>query len=534
MRMAGSSTTRDDHRQIASGAGGLAIATFASRALGLVRDTIIASLFTAFQTDCFFLALTIPNVLRRILGEGAINAAVVPVYTDFKEKEAQGAVQAFLQALWGTSATVLGSIAFIGALASPLIVFLYAYGFASLPEKFNLTVNLNRIMFPYIFFIGLTAISAGILNVHRKFFAPALSPSIWNAAVIVFALLLPVHLASCGVDTVYALAAGVMAGGLLQVFYQAILQAGTRTLPAPRIDFRNPGIRKIGRLMAPLLAGFGLYQLDVVLSRLFASFLPEGSVSYLYYGMRLVEFPQGVIFLSLATASLPLLSRLATRGELETLKQTFERTLSLTFFLSIPAAVALTVMARAAICVVFFRGAFDLDMFEPTWMALSLMAPGILGTAGIRITTPVFYAFKDTRTPVVVAGTSLAIYIVSCLALMFPFKHLGLAAALAIAPTSQFIILFILLRRKIGGLKPGRLLPKIGRFSLAAAGMALVMLMIQAQGDWESGGNSLRNILVLLAETGAGLFTYLALTWIMGAREISLMLGLLRKERKSR
>ena len=521
----------DGQREIATGASGVAIATFGSRILGLVRDTIIASLFTAFQTDCFFLAFTIPNVLRRILGEGAINAAVVPVYTDYREKEGPQAIRAFLQALWGTSATVLGSIAVIGALASPLIVALYAYGFASLPEKFELTVSLNRIMFPYIFFVGLTAISAGVLNVHKKFFAPALSPAIWNTTIISFALLLPLYLKSSGIDTIYALAAGVLTGGLLQLLYQTMLQTRTQTLPAPRVRFRNPGIRKIGKLMAPLIAGFGIYQVDILLSRLLASFLPEGSVSYLYYATRLVEFPQGVIFLSLATASLPLLSRLAARGELGALKQTYERTLSMTFFLSIPAAVALMVMARAAICVVFFRGAFDQDMFRPTWMALTLMAPGILGTAGIRITTPVFYAFKDTKTPVKVAGINLAVYITCCLALMFPFKHLGLAAALTIAPTFQFIILFILLRKKIHGLKLGRLAGKITRFSLAAAGMALVMLMIQARGDWEGGGNSLRNILVMLAEVGAGLFTYLALSRIMGTQELKLLRGLLRSRK---
>ena len=519
----------DGQKEIASGASGMAIATFGSRILGLVRDTIIASLFTAFQTDCYFLAFTIPNVLRRILGEGAINAAVVPVYTDYREKEGPEAIRAFLQSLWGTAATVLGSIAVIGALASPLIVALYAYGFASLPEKFDLTVNLNRVMFPYIFFIGLTAISAGVLNVHRKFFAPALSPAIWNTTVISCALLLPLYLKSRGIDTIYALAIGVITGGLAQLLYQTMLQAGTKTMPAPKVDFQNQGIRKIGKLMAPLMAGFGVYQLDILLSRLLASFLPEGSVSYLYYGTRLVEFPQGVIFLSLATASLPLLSRLVARGELGALKQTYERTISLTFFLSIPAAVALLVMAKAAVCVVFFRGAFDQDMFRPTWMTLALMAPGILGTAGVRITTPVFYAFKDTKTPVVVAGINLAIYITCCLALMFPFKHLGLAAALTIAPTSQFIILFILLRKKIGGLKLGRLFFKIARFSLAAAGMALVMIMVQAQGDWESGGNNLRNVLVLLAEVGAGFFTYLALSRIMGAQELKLLGGLLRR-----
>ncbi len=515
--------TGESHREIAAGAGGVALATLASRVLGLVRDTVIASLFTAFQTDCFFMALTIPNVLRRILGEGSLNAAVVPVYTELREREGAARVGRYLKSLWGAALVILGVIAAAGVLASPVVVSLYAWGFKDLPEKFDLTNNLNRIMFPYIALTGLAAVSSGILNVHKKFFTPALSPAIWNAVVIASALLGTGLLAARGVNTVYALALGVMIGGLLQLVYQFFLQGRTNTLPVPAVDFGNEDLKRTLKLMVPLLAGFGIYQVDVLLSRLFASFLPQGSVSYLYYATRLIEVPQGVVFLALGTASLPMMSRLVARGDMDNLRSTYVETLSLTFFVSIPSTVGLMVMAEAVVCAVFFRGAFTGAMFAPTWMALALMCPGILGTAVVRVTSPVFYAFKDTKTPVLVAGVNLVIYIGACLALMGPFRHLGLAAALSIAPITQGIFLVAFLRKKTGRLGLRRLLGNIAKFSLASTGMALVMHALCSYGQWERGGNDVRNIVVMLAAGACGAAVYLFLCALLRVDELRLL-----------
>jgi putative peptidoglycan lipid II flippase len=515
--------TDESHREIAAGAGGVALATQASRVLGLVRDTVIASLFTAFQTDCFFMALTIPNVLRRLLGEGSLSAAVVPVYTELRETQGEARIRQYLKSLWGASLVILCAVSVGGVLASPVVVSLYAWGYTAVPEKFELTSNLNRIMFSYIALTGLAAVSSGILNVHRKFFAPALSPALWNAAVIVAALTGTGLLAARGVNTVYALAAGVMIGGLMQLFYQFLLQRRTNTLSAPALDFRNHDLRRTLKLMVPLLAGFGIYQVDVLLSRLFASFLPQGSVSYLYYAIRLIEVPQGVVFLALGTASLPMMSRLVARGDMDHLRSTYLDTLSLTFFVSIPSTVGLMVMAQPIVCAVFFRGAFTGAMFEPTWMALALMSPGILGTAVVRVTSPVFYAFKDTKTPVAVAGVNLVIYIGACLGLMGPFKHLGLAAALSIAPITQGFLLMVLLSKKTGRLGLRRLLASIARFSLAAAGMALTMLALGSYGRWEKGGNDVRNILVMLAAGACGAAVYFLLCALLRVDELRLL-----------
>jgi putative peptidoglycan lipid II flippase len=515
--------TGESRREIAAGAGGVALATLASRVLGLVRDTIIASLFSAFQTDCFFMALTIPNVLRRLLGEGSLNAAVVPVYTELREKESRARVRQYLKSLWGASLVILCAVAAGGVLASPVVVSLYAWGFKALPEKFELTSNLNRIMFSYIALTGLAAISSGILNVHRKFFAPALSPAIWNAAVIAAALTGTGILAARGLNTVYALAAGVMIGGLMQLVYQFFLQRRTNTLPLPAVDFRNEDLKKTLGLMVPLLAGFGIYQVDVLLSRLFASFLPQGSVSYLYYATRLIEVPQGVVFLALGTASLPMMSRLVARGDMDNLRSAYLDTLSLTFFVSIPSTVGLMVMAEAVVCAVFFRGAFTEAMFAPTWMALALMCPGILGTAVVRVTSPVFYAFKDTKTPVMVAGVNLVIYIGACLVLMGPFRHLGLAAALSIAPITQGLLLVVLLRKRTGRLGLRRLAASIAKFSLASTGMALVMRGLCSFGQWERGGNDMRNILVMLAAGVCGASVYMLICAILRVDELRLL-----------
>jgi len=520
----------ENSREIAENASGVAVATLVSRVLGLIRDTVIAAKFTSFQTDCFFMAFTIPNVLRRLLGEGALNAAVIPVYADYVTRKNENERRLFLRSLWGSSTGLLFLISFLGVIFSPLIVRLYAWGFTSIPEKFDLTTNLNRVMFPYLFFIGLTALSSGILNVHKKFFTPALSPAIWNIIIIASAFSLPFFLASYGINTIYALAIGVMSGGFIQLIYQFFLQLKTGTILPPKIDLKNEGFKKVIKLMLPLTAGFGIYQLDVLLSRLMASFLPSGSVSYLYYGMRLIDFPQGVLFLAIGTASLPLMAKLSAESDIKNLEKTYMGALSLSLFVSIPATIAFIIMAKPIVSIIFFHGAFTGSMLEPTWMALAAMSPGILGTSIVRVTTPVFYSFMDTKTPVKVSAWNLLIYLFASLVLMIPFKHIGLAIALSIAPITQSLQLIMHLTKKIR-IDFKQLILFFLRCTFSSIAMAVFMLIVCSFGKWDNSKKFLFNIYIALLSGAGGISIYLVMCFLSGLKETKLILDIIKSRR---
>jgi putative peptidoglycan lipid II flippase len=277
----------------------------------MVRDMVIAAVFSAWATDAFFIAFTIPNVLRRLFGEGSLNAAVVPVYTELGVKGTEEEQARFVRALLGAWLTILILVSIVGVLAAPWIVRLYAWGFSVDIEKLDLTILLVRIMFPYILFMGLVALSMGILNVHGRFFVPAFSPFFWNLAMIVTAVSLAPMLEQRGIEPVVSIAVGVLLGGLLQVIWQLPALAKVGRVVFPSLNLRHPQLLKVFKLMLPMTLGFGLYQIDILLSRLFASFLPEGSVSYLYYGMRLIDLPQAVFLLAIGSAVMPQLSRAA-------------------------------------------------------------------------------------------------------------------------------------------------------------------------------------------------------------------------------
>lgn len=496
----------------------------------MVRDMVIAALFAASSTDAFFVAFTIPNVLRRLLGEGSLNAAVVPVYTGVDLRGRADAVR-FARVLLGSWLVILVAVTVAGVAAAPLLVDVYAWGFRADPAKYELTVLLARIMFPYILFMGLVALSTGILNVHGRFFVPAFSPFLWNLAMIGCGLGLAPVLEARGVPPVLSIAAGVVLGGVLQVLWQLPALARVGRLVAPALDFRNADLRKVFRLMLPMTLGFGVYQINVLLSRLFASFLPEGSVSYLYYGMRVVDVPQAVFLLALGSAVLPALSRAAAEKRLEDLKRSYADALGLGLYIAIPAAAAIIVLAAPISSVLFLRGRFTLEMLEPTALAMACMAPGIVGIAGVRVTSPAFFARGDTRTPTVIGALNLVVYIAACLALMGPLGHLGIAIAISIAPLTQCAQLVAALGRKVGPLGLGRVARSAVRSLVGTGAMLLVLWLLAPLGRWEHSGEIARNAVVLGACCFAGAAAYLFVTRLLGSRELGAILGALRSRR---
>jgi putative peptidoglycan lipid II flippase len=509
-------------------AGAFGIATLASRGLGMVRDMVIAALFSATATDAFFVAFTIPNVLRRLFGEGSLNAAVVPVYTEVDLRGRDDAVR-FARVLLGAWLVILVGVSIAGVAAAPLLVDLYAWGFRVDPEKYALTVLLARIMFPYILCMGLVALATGVLNVHGRFFVPAFSPFLWNLAMIVCGLALAPLMGGWGLPPVLSIAAGVVLGGVLQVLWQLPALGAAGRLVMPALDFGSRDLRKVFRLMLPMTLGFGVYQINVLLSRLFASFLPEGSVSYLYYGMRVVDVPQAVFLLAIGAAVLPALSRAAAEERIDDLKRSYSDALGLSLFIAIPAAAAIVILAEPISSVLYLRGRFDVSMLQPTALAMACMAPGIVGVAGVRVTTPAFFARGDTRTPTIIGAVNLVIYVAACLALMGPFDHLGIAMAISIAPIAQCIHLVVELRRRVGPLGLRAVTRSAVRALVGTAAMLLVLYLLVPLGRWQDATQIGRNVVVLAACVGAGAAIYLFVTRLLGARELRTILSALRR-----
>ncbi|MCZ7681030.1 MAG: murein biosynthesis integral membrane protein MurJ [Sandaracinaceae bacterium] len=272
----------------------VAAGTLTSRVLGFARDVVLAAVFPTGVTDLFYVAFTIPNALRVLLGEGAVSAAVVPVFSEVRAKEGEEAARAYFARLTGLLALVLAIVSALGVLAAPLLVSVYATGYLlEAPDKYADTVALTRVVFPYIFFMGLAALGMGGLNALRRFAVPAFAPALLNVALIAAAFLLVSPALSLGLPAVGALAVGALIGGALQLLAQWPSQRAAGLLRAPRLSLRDPAVKKTLALMVPVLAGFGVYQLNTMLGRTFLSFSGEGAQSYIYYGQRLVEIPQG-------------------------------------------------------------------------------------------------------------------------------------------------------------------------------------------------------------------------------------------------
>ncbi|MDY0004391.1 MAG: murein biosynthesis integral membrane protein MurJ, partial [Polyangia bacterium] len=320
------------------------------------------------------------------------------------------------------------------------------------PAKFELAVRLTQVMFPYIFFVSLVALCMGVLNTAGHFTAPALAPVLLNVLMIASTVALWKPMQAAGYEPIYGLAIGVILGGLAQLLLQLPAMAKRGYWPRLRMQLRHPGVVRMAKLMAPAVFGLALYQVNVLLARLLASFLPEGAVTYLYYSQRLIEFPMGIFAVAVATAAMPSLSRHAAAGDLQSLRETFADSLRLTLFIILPAMVGLLAVGEPLIAIMFERGRFTPEMTHETYLALLGFLVSLWAAAGIRVIVPVYYALEDSRTPVKVAALSLLVYIAGGLALMWPLRHFGLALAISISSVVNFLVLLALLRRRLGRL----------------------------------------------------------------------------------
>jgi putative peptidoglycan lipid II flippase len=459
-------------RAVVEAAAVVGSATLVSRVLGFARDMVVARAFGAGAlTDAFFVAFRLPNLLRRLVGEGALSSAFIPIFTEYLTTRPRSEALRMFRAVVGGMMVVLAGLTLLGIVTAPLLVRMMAPGFFAEPDTGALTVRLTRLMFPYLFFVGLSALAMGILNAHRHFLTPALAPIMLNLAIIgaVFGLVprLPVP--------VFGLAVGVLIGGLGQLAVQLPVLAGRGLLVAPAWDRGHPAVARIIRLLAPVAVGQSATQLNILVDTVIASFLMGGSVSYLYYADRLVEFPLGVFGIAIATAVLPTLSEQAATGQPAAMRATLSFALRLATFITLPAAVGLFVLREPLVRVLYQRGHFGPTETVQTAWALGFYAVGLVGFAAAKIGAQAFYALGDTRTPVKVAIGAMVLNSVLAIGLAFPLRHGGLALATSCSATANAITLVWLLRRRLGG---GRVAGAVAGWArTVAAGGALTVVL---------------------------------------------------------
>lgn len=500
-----------------------------SRIMGMVRDMVVSRLFGAgLATDAFFAAFQIPNMLRRFFAEGALTAAFVPTFSSTLLKQGEEKARELANTCFTLLTIVMAGITLAGILFSPVIVGLMFPGFKAEPGKFELAILLNRLMFPYIFFISLVALCMGILNTVRHFFTPAISTVFLNVSMILAALCLRGYFEV----PITALAVGVLIGGCLQLVMQLPVLWSKGFAIKPDFHFNTPDIRSIALLMLPSVFGVGVYYLNITVSAILASLLPQGSVSYLYYAQRLFEFPQGIFTVSVAQAVLPSMSRQAAAGDSDGMKETLSFGMRLTLFITIPAMAGLMVCSTPIFSLIFMGGAFNYATAVNSATALLYYSAGLSFVALTRVLAPVFYALKDTKTPVYTAFISFVINLCLSLALMGPLKHGGLALATTISAFGNMLMLLWFLRRKIGSFGGTRIMLTALKSCAASVPMAAAVWYSCSFIDWSQAGHKILKGSVLGGSILCGSVIYFMIVKLMRSEEANEALLLLRGKLK--
>ena len=516
--------TNDSRRGIIKSTTIISLGTLSSRILGFIRDIIIAKLLgTASGADSFFVALRIPNLFRDLVGEGATNSALVPVFSEYEAKKEKEELWNFVNVFLVLSLMVLSAITLLGMIFAPLIVRSIAPGFIVEPGKLATTIHLTRIMFPYLILIGLTAYSMGMLYTFRSFVSPAFSPCLLNVAMIVAAVIA----IKTKQDPLFCLAVSVLVGGALQLAVQIrpLIKKGIK-LQRPQ-SLSHPGARKVGQLLLPRLFGSAIYQLNIFIDTFCASLsmiVGQGGVAAIYYANRIIQFPMGIFSIALASAILPSMAGFAARNNIDSLKKTLSFSLKNIIFLLLPISVFLVVLAVPITRIFFERGEFNEYSTRITSMALLFSAVGLVSFGGAKIMVTAFHATQDTATPAWVGFWCLLINTVFNFSLMGPLKIGGIALASSIASTVNFLVLFSIMNKKIQGLSAG-FLHYFLKIFLASALMGLAVWEI-----WEH-GVMVRELSRLVFAMAAGFLVFIFACFLLKVEQVGEVLRLISKKK---
>lgn len=445
--------------------------TSLSRVTGFLRDVIYAQLFGAGSgMDAFFVAFRIPNFLRRLFAEGAFSQAFVPVFAEYQTRHSKDELRELVDQVTGTLGAILFIISAIGVIAAPMLILIFAPGFSKDADKYALTVDMLRLTFPYLFFISLTALAGGILNSCGRFAIPAVTPVLLNLTMIGAA----VWLAPLMEKPVMGLSWGVFIAGIIQLGFQLPFLRQVKLLPRPRWGWAAQGVQKVLTLMLPAIFGSSVAQVNLLIDTVVASFLISGSVSWLYYSDRLVEFPLGIFGVALGTVILPRLSRQYSRAEPAEFSRTLDWGLRWALLIGVPATIALIFLAVPLLSALFQYGEFTVRDVEMSARSLMAFASGLVAFMLIKILAPGFYARQDTRSPVKYGVIAMGVNTALVLILVWPLAHAGLALATSLAAfLNAGLLYFNLRKRRIYQPQPGW-----RKFLLQLLGANLIMAVL--------------------------------------------------------
>jgi len=501
--------------------------TAASRVLGFARDVLIAALLGAGPiADAFFVALRFPNMFRALFAEGAFSAAFVPIFVATRESDGDHAARAFAAATFSALAMTLLGFVIVFELAMPVALYAIAPGFVG-TDVFDLAVTFSRLTFPYLLFISLTALLGGVLNALGRFAAPAAAPILLNISLILAITVFAAWFPNRG----YALAGGVLVAGVLQFvwLYVSLGRAGIWLKPPrPRLTEK---VKTLLKRALPVAFGAGVYQVNILVDTMLASLLPLGSVSYLFYADRLSQLPYGIIAIAVSTALLPTLSKEVRSGDPARALESQNRALEFAFFLMLPAATALIVLAEPFMTVLFQRGAFDREAALASAAALAAYSSGLPAYMLIKTLSTGFYARADTKTPVKVAALSAIVHVGLSIGLMIPFDHVGIAASTSLAAWFNACFLAWILYQRRHLLPDRQLTHRVARTTFASGIMAAILVALSTHlAPWLEEGLSVR-IATIGIMVAAGIMVFGIAAQLLGAADLRDLYAVLRNRK---
>jgi putative peptidoglycan lipid II flippase len=517
----------ENHKKVSKAAGAVGSMTLVSRLFGFVRDLVLAMTFGASASaDAFFVAFRIPNIQRRILGEGAVSAAMIPVYGEYLNTKNEEETQNFASNLFNIQFTVLVITSFAIVTFAPFLIMAFAPGFLDEPDKFELTVTLTRWMGPYLILVGMSAFCMGILNTHGIFKPSAAAPILVNVCMVLGALILSPYLE----QPIMGLAIGVLVGGLLQFLVQFPITLRNGLKLSSHFNWKHPGILKVGKLLGPAILGFGVYEINLLVDTLLASLLAGGSVSYLYYANRMVQLPLGVFGVALGVAILPMLTGQAARQEIEEFRDTLAFGIRLILFITVPATVGLIILSFPIINTLWERGEFVRTTTEGTSLALIYYSVGLCAFAGTKVLVSAFYSLQDTKTPMKIGIYSMLLNVTLAIILMGPLKHGGIALATSLSAIFNAGALVFLLKKRLGRMGGRRIVSSMIQLTIAVTLMGLGVYFANAW--WFDPETPLiHRIGILFGEIALGVIIYTCASWLMKNEELKFIHQLIREKR---
>ena len=520
------------HESVVRSAGIVSIAVLMSRVTGLVRESVMARLFGAgLIYDAFMLGFRIPNLTRDLFAEGALSSAFVPTFTEYLSTRSKEEAARLANLVATAIVIVVGIVCALGMIFAPALVHLLAPGYSAVPGKFELAVTMTRIMFPFLLMVALAAQAMGVLNASNRFGVPAMASTFFNLGSVGFGIILGFVLGpSIHLARIEGMAVGVVLGGALQLLWQVPSLHRLGFHFRPMLDWSDPGLARIMRLMVPAILGNAAVQINVMVNTNFASTIYDprrgfdGPVSWLSYAFRFMQLPLGLFGVAMASATLPSISRSVAAGQMDEFRRTLSKSLGMVFLLTVPSSVGLFVLGKSIIGAIYQGGKFQLYDTEQTSVALSCYAIGLAGYAALKVLNPAFYALGDARTPMLVSLASIGINYATAFTMIrvAGFGPAGLATSTSVVALFGFVALFAILRNRIGGVYGRELAAGIAKVILASGVMGVSVWLSSREMEIWLGTGQLARLADLAVSLPLGLGVFYAMCRALGVDEIEI------------